>query len=142
MKKVLLLGALLSTIAFGAINGAEESKATANVTLTGKAIEALQISAAMNTIAFGTVVIGQDIPVKSTDINITTGTKGQKVRFNVAVGENGNGVKAYFGSEGTTTKDITIQGTDADKATVSFKYTPTTAGSLNTTVTITATYVE
>ena len=143
MKKVLLLGALLSTMAFGAIDGAEATKASATVNLTGKAIKRLQISAGTSSINFGTVVVNQTSQVQTSEISITQGTTGQKVKLSVSVGSGGDGVAAYFGSPGTSTKDITITGTsDTDKATVSFTYTPTVEGSLSTTATVTATYVE
>ena len=143
MKKVLLLGALLSTMAFGAIDGAEVTKASATVNLTGQAIKQLQISAGTSSINFGTVVVNQTSQVQTSEISITQGTTGQKVKLSVSVGSGGDGVAAYFDSPGTSTKDITITGTSGtDKATVSFTYTPTVEGSLSTTATVTATYVE
>lgn len=57
MKKVLLLGALLSTMAFGvAPSGATE--VTQDINLTGTSVEPLAITSDDTTIEFGSVVAG------------------------------------------------------------------------------------
>lgn len=141
MKKALLLGALLSTMAFGGtIVG--NTGVSDTITLTGNAIEVLTVTAGTDSIDFGTVVKGSKTEVKTSEITITGDTKQTGVTLTVAIdGTSASDVKGYFGSEGITSTDITLEG-GSKTETVSFIYQPSTTEDLSATATITAIYTE
>lgn len=99
MKKVLLLGALLSTMAFGAPSGAEEIQQTINI--TGTAVEPLSITSDNNTIEFGSVVAGTSKELE------------KEISFS---GEAGSTVKLTAKITGTkaTTLTVGLDGTSGD----------------------------
>lgn len=141
MKKVLLLGALLSTMAFaGTIVGNTEVSDT--ITLTGNAIEVLKVTAETKSIDFGTVVKNTKTPVQTSKITITGDTTQTGVKLTVAIdGTSADDVKGYFGSEETTSTVITLEGGTKEE-TVSFVYQPSSTTDLSATATITAIYTE
>lgn len=141
MKKVLLLGALLSTMAFGGtIVG--NTGVSDTIALTGNAIEVLTVTAGTDSIDFGTVVKGSKTEVKTSEITITGDTEQTGVTLTVAInGTSASDVKGYFGSEGTISTAITLEG-GSKKETVSFVYQPSSTTDLSATATITAIYTE
>lgn len=146
MKKVLLLGALLSTIAFGtAPEGAKP--ATAEVNLTGTAVPVLEITGGED-FEFGDVVIKTSKTLNKTFT--IKGAEGYTVTLEAelsgAVVElGGNILTVGIGEEGSTTTtsessiSVTADGVTRD---IYVKYNPTeTTHSLEgETLTLTATY--
>lgn len=141
MKKVLLLGALLSTMAFGGtIVG--NTGVSDTISLEGNAIEVLTVTAETKSIDFGTVVKGTKTPAQTSKIIITGDTIQTGVTLTVAIdGTSASDVKGYFGSEGTTSTAITLEGGKKEE-TVSFVYQPLSTTDLSAIATITAIYTE
>lgn len=142
MKKVLLLGALLSTMAFGEV---EQDNKQATINFTGKAIGVLTIEGGAD-VNFGTVVVGKDVTSSST---VTLkGEEKQNIKLTIStISEISTGtVVAYFdNNEGTKEKVVQIaegNGTVGQQETVNFKYTANASGEFTGTATITAIYTE
>lgn len=146
MKKVLLLGALLSTMAFGAPVGAEPS--TKDIILSGEAIEPVQITSTNSTLDFGTVV--KNNSKELTEELTITGTDGNTVKLTAVLSgtviENAENVlKVGIGSAGTGESaeetGITLTSGTVTK-TLYLTYSPTETGHTlsGEKVTLTATY--
>lgn len=133
MKKVLLLGALLSTMAFGAagdftFNGAEAT--TGEIELKGTAVAQVKINE-VPALDFGTVVAGAS---KNEVATITlNGVTGKTVKLSAALsGGKASTLKLEFvdSSSGTVStgkeEDFKTLTTD-DSAYLAVKYTPATA---------------
>lgn len=73
MKKVLLLGALLSTMAFEVTGKSDD----VIIKLTGVALQKLKVESSANFLNFGNVVAGSDLTIDSTTITVK-GTEGEK----------------------------------------------------------------
>lgn len=146
MKKVLLLGALLSTMAFGAPVGAEPS--TKDIILSGKAIEPVQITSTNSTLNFGTVVknkskeLTEELTITGTDGNTVTLTA---VLSGTVIESAENVLKVGIGSAGTgesaEERGITLTSGTVTK-TLYLTYSPTETGHTlsKEKVTLTATY--
>lgn len=146
MKKVLLLGALLSTMAFGAgPEGATSGSATVN--LTGKAVPVLEITDGGD-FTFGDVVVNttktlnKTFTIKGADgynVTLSAEVKGTVVNLNKSI------LTVGIGSEGSTATDseenITVTSSGVTKE-IYVKYAPTeTTHTLSgETLTLTATY--
>ena len=147
MKKVLLLGALLSTMAFGtSVSGtigdsSIGKSATATVNLNGNAIKAIEISTTTTEVNFGTILVGQ---TSKADVTFTIkGAQGKSGTLSANVSttsgtsshvttsfENSGSFSLASGSEGSTTEKLTLS------------YAPKAVETLTGTVTVTATYTD
>ena len=148
MKKVLLLGALLSTMAFG-VTGTGESDPL-EIKLTGLALQKLEVASNNPSIAFGNVVAGSSLTVDNTTITVK-GTTGGKAKLTATLsGTNSDTLTVGFDS------DVPLAATSASKenlavtptgvtTTLKVKYAPLDAeDSLgeDTKITLTAIYTE
>lgn len=155
MKKVLLLGALLSTMAFGAAEDFTHEGSTPSTTqinLKGKAINQVQISAT-ESLDFGTVVVNAS---KNEVATITlTGENTRRVALNAKLeGDKKSALKIEFvDSEiGTVSSEKeednkTVLMTEEDNKTyLAVKYTPKSSNDgltdSGTKVLLTATYTD
>ena len=149
MKKVLLLGALLSTMAFGeegiasgSIAGSDTNKSKSiEITFSGTVYKQMTITADNKQVNFGKMVVGQN---SSAEINlILTGQKSSAATLSAAksmTGDNDSalvisfdqGETVSFSSSGDATKKMNLV------------YTPTSSatGEISGTVTVTATYSD
>lgn len=145
MKKVLLLGALLSTMAFG-VDGEVSGQtgltsSTEQINFTGTALKALKITADETTVSFGTLVVGQ---VSTAKVGLSLeGADTKRATLKAAVtidGETDPGsVVASFTGTGTGTVSFS-SGTGKDQLTL--VYTPTKEGEIAGNVVVTATYTD
>lgn len=147
MKKVLLLGALLSTMAFGALTGTGESTPV-EITLSGTALKQLEVEAGQSSIAFGQVVA--NTTAESDAITITVkGTTGGKAKLTAEItGTKKNTLKVQFDDAGYTAESAAKEGLMVTESGVTTKlkvsYTPQNENDSLTTETIklTAIYTE
>lgn len=146
MKKVLLLGALLSTMALGApangsVSGTIESAKTNEIPFSGKALAPVTITAGSDSIQFGTLVVGQKSTATVT-LNLTgADEKTASLRAEVKGIENTDPGSVVASFTGTGNGTVSFSGgTGTDELTL--VYTPTKAGEISGTVTVTATYTE
>lgn len=143
MKKALLLGALLSTMAFGAageVSGQTGlTSSTEQIKFTGTALKALKITADETTVNFGTLVIGQ----KSTaTVGLTlegadTKTANLEAKVTIDDEKDPGSVVASFTGTGAGTVSFT---SGAGKDELTLVYTPTKDGEISGNVVVTATY--
>lgn len=145
MKKVLLLGALLSTMAFGAasegiVSGeAGLSAKTSEIPFTGTAYKPVTITAANESVEFGTLVVGQT-STATVALNLTgddekTATLSAEIKGLDSTDP--GSVEASFTGTGKGTVSFS-GGTGTDELTL--VYTPTKAGTISGNVVVTATY--
>lgn len=149
MKKVLLLGALLSTMAFGevgtasgTITGDETNKSKSmEITFSGTVYKQMTITADNQNVNFGKMVVGQN---SSAEINLTlTGQKESVATLSATKSMSGDSDSALVISfEQGESVNFSASG-DATK-TMSLVYTPTSSatGEISGTVTVTATYSD
>ncbi len=153
MKKVLLLGALLSTMAFGAAGNFTHKDSTpteATISLKGTAIEQVKIiSGTEDAIEFGTVVIGAK-KLETREIGLSgTGTYNVSLTATVT-GTNSNVLDIAFGDtvsdgagQSASTKVALSGGTGTAK--IAIQYAPTGTGHSLTNgeiINLTATYTD
>lgn len=141
-KRILLALAILSTVAFGeTVTGTIEGTISGNgmsaskdITLTGRAVKAVELNTEVSTVDFGTVLLG-----RTSTADVVLVLNGEK-DFNVE-----------FVATDLTAKKVKISGLDKVKLTgenqditMNLVYTPTaTTDNLeNTTLTVTATYAD
>lgn len=144
MKKVLLLGALLSTMAFGVASKGEVSgtnglsATTSEISLSGTALKPVTITAANDSVEFGTLVVGQT-STATVALSLTgDDTKTAKLSASInGVTEDSGSVVASFTGAGTGKVSFS-GGTGTDELTL--VYTPTKAGTISGNVVVTATY--
>ena len=145
MKKVLLLGALLSTMAFGtSVNGtigdsSIGKSATATVNLNGNAIKAIEISTTTTEVNFGTILVGQ---TSKADVNFTIGGapgKSGTLSANVST-TSGTSSHVTTSFENSGRFSLTSGESTTEKLTLS--YAPKAVETLTGTVTVTATYTD
>lgn len=123
-KRIFMIGimATLSITAFGAT-----SDGTVDLTISGKAIQKLVLTATENTIDFGKVLTGSS-KTKTSELTVK-GTTGESVTITADLSNlNGLVVLANDSEVTTSGKKLTIAGTDADKATIGLTYSPIKAG--------------
>lgn len=148
MKKVLLLGALLSTMAFG-VTGTGKSDDVI-IKLTGVALQKLEVQSNAGSLNFGNVVAGSDLTIDSTTITVK-GTEGGKAKLTATLsGTNSDTLTVGFDN------DVPLAATSAAKenlavtptgvtTTLKVNYAPVDAeDSLgeDTKITLTAIYTE
>lgn len=149
MKKVLLLGALLSTMAFGAgaaskgmVSGTDGTSAkTSEINFSGTAYKPVTITAANDSVEFGTLVVGQ-ISTATVGLNLTgdnakTATLSAEVK-GLDSSDPGSVVASFTGTGQGRVEFSGEAGTDE----LTLVYTPTKAGSISGSVVVTATYNE
>lgn len=143
MKKVLLLGALLSTMAFGtSVSGTIEDpstgkSATATVNLKGEAIRAIEIETTTTEVNFGTILVGQ---TSKADVNFTIeGAQGKSGTLSAEVSTtSGTKDKVTTSFDGGNTFSLDSSELTTKKLTLA--YAPEAVETLTGTVTVTATY--
>ena len=148
MKKVLLLGALLSTMAFG-VTGTGDSTPV-EIKLTGVALQKLKVESSASSLDFGNVVAGSNLTIDDTTITVK-GTTGGKARLTATLsGTNSDTLTVGFDS------DVPLAATSAAKenlavtpdgvtTTLKVNYAPLDAQdslSTDTMITLTAIYTE
>ena len=145
MKKVLLLGALLSTMAFGtSVNGTIEDSsigksATATVNLNGNAIKAIEISTTTKNVNFGTILVGQ---TSKADVTFTIkGAQGKSGTLSANVSTTSgtsSHVTTSFGNSGS----FSLASGESTTEKLTLSYAPKAVETLTGTVTVTATYTD
>lgn len=139
MKKTFFMIGILAALSMTAFG--EDSNGTIDLTINGQAIEKLTLTTTDNVINFGKVLTGSSKTASST--LIIKGTTGEAVTITADLSTLNDAVTFATESEiKASGKQLTIAGTDADKATISLKYSPKKAEDTlsNATLTVTAAY--
>ena len=145
MKKVLLLGALLSTIAFGtSVNGTIEDSsigksATATVNLNGNAIKAIEISTTTKNVNFGTILVGQ---TSKADVTFTIkGAQGKSGTLSANVSTT-SGTSSHVTTSFENSGSFSLTSGESTTEKLTLSYAPQAVETLTGTVTVTATYTD
>lgn len=145
MKKVLLLGALLSTMAFGtSVSGTIENSsigksATATVDLKGNAIRAIAISTTTTEVNFGTILVGQ---TSKADVNFTIGgAQGKSGTLSAEVSTT-SGTSSYVTTSFENSGSFSLTSGESTTEKLTLSYAPKAVETLTGTVTVTATYTD
>ena len=145
MKKVLLLGALLSTIAFGtSVSGTIEDSsigksATATVNLNGKAIKAIEISTTTKNVNFGTILVGQ---TSKADVTFTIkGAPGKSGTLSANVSTT-SGTSSHVTTSFENSGSFSLASGESTTEKLTLSYAPKAVETLTGTVTVTATYTD
>ena len=145
MKKVLLLGALLSTMAFGtSVNGTIEDSsigksATATVNLNGNAIKAIEISTTTTEVNFGTILVGQ---TSKADVTFTIkGAQGKSGTLSANVSTT-SGTSSYVTASFENSGSFSLASGESTTEKLTLSYAPKAVETLAGTVTVTATYTD
>lgn len=145
MKKVLLLGALLSTMAFGtSVSGTIEDlsigkSATATVNLNGNAIRAIEISTTTKNVNFGTILVGQ---TSKADVTFTIeGAQGKSGTLSANVSTT-SGTSSYVTASFENSGSFSLASGESTTEKLTLSYAPEAAETLTGTVTVTATYTD
>lgn len=148
MKKVLLLGALLSTMAFGVTGTGQSEDVT--IKLSGVALQKLKVESSASSLNFGNVVAGSNLTIDDTTITVK-GTTGGKAKLTATLsGTNSDTLTVGFD------EDVSLTATSAEKGnlavtpagvttTLKVNYAPVDAQdslSADTMITLTAIYTE
>lgn len=141
-KRILLAMAILSTsllaasgeIALSGTISGEGTTASKNIALTGKAVKAVSLESDIETVDFGTVMLGK---TATTSVGLTVGgEKDFKVQLSTEPVSN-------IVVTGLTDKITLTSSTETVAVPMTLAYTPTTAGeTLSTTLTVTASYID
>ena len=145
MKKVLLLGALLSTMAFGtSVSGNVENSsvgksATATVSLNGNAIRAIEISTTTKDVDFGTILVGQ---TSKADVTFTIeGAEGKSGTLSAEVSTT-SGTSSYVTTSFEKSGSFSLTSGESTTEKLTLSYAPKAVEKLTGTVTVTATYTD
>lgn len=145
MKKVLLLGALLSTMAFGtSVSGNVENSsvgksATATVSLNGNAIRAIEISTTTKNVNFGTILVGQ---ISKADVTFTIeGAQGKSGTLSANVSTT-SGTSSYVTASFENSGSFSLASGESTTEKLTLSYAPKAVETLAGTVTVTATYTD
>lgn len=145
MKKVLLLGALLSTMAFGtSVSGNVENSsvgksATATVSLNGNAIRAIEISTTTKDVDFGTILVGQ---TSKADVTFTIeGAEGKSGTLSAEVSTT-SGTSSYVTTSFENSGSFSLTSGESTTEKLTLSYAPKAVEKLTGTVTVTATYTD
>ena len=145
MKKVLLLGALLSTMAFGtSVNGtigdsSIGKSATATVNLNGNAIRAIEISTTTKNVNFGTILVGQ---TSKADVTFTIkGAQGKSGTLSANVSTT-SGNSSYVTASFENSGSFSLASGESTTEKLTLSYAPKVVETLTGTVTVTATYTD
>lgn len=145
MKKVLLLGALLSTMAFGtSVSGNVENSsvgksATATVSLNGNAIRAIEISTTTKNVNFGTILVGQ---TSKADVTFTIeGAQGKSGTLSANVSTT-SGTSSYVTASFENSGSFSLASGESTTEKLTLSYAPKAVETLAGTVTVTATYTD
>jgi hypothetical protein len=145
MKKVLLLGALLSTMAFGtSVSGTIEDSsigksATATVNLNGNAIRAIEISTTTKNVNFGTILVGQ---TSKADVTFTIeGAQGKSGTLSANVSTT-SGTSSYVTASFENSGSFSLASGESTTEKLTLSYAPEAVETLTGTVTVTATYTD
>lgn len=145
MKKVLLLGALLSTMAFGtSVSGNVENSsvgksATATVSLNGNAIRAIEISTTTKDVDFGTILVGQ---TSKADVTFTIeGAQGKSGTLSAEVSTT-SGTSSYVATSFENSGSFSLTSGESTTEKLTLSYAPKAVEKLTGTVTVTATYTD
>ena len=145
MKKVLLLGALLSTMAFGtSVSGTIENSstgksATATVDLKGEAIRAIEISTTTTEVNFGTILVGQ---TSKADVNFTIGgAQGKSGTLSAEVSTT-SGTSSHVTTSFENSGRFSLTSGESTTGKLTLSYAPKVVETLAGTVTVTATYTD
>lgn len=145
MKKVLLLGALLSTMAFGtSVNGtigdsSIGKSATATVNLNGNAIKAIEISTTTTEVNFGTILVGQ---TSKADVNFTIGgAQGKSGTLSAEVSTT-SGTSSHVTTSFKNSGRFSLTSGESTTEKLTLSYAPKVVETLTGTVTVTATYTD
>lgn len=143
MKKVLLLGALLSTMAFGtSVSGTIEDSsigksATATVNLNGNAIRAIEISTTTKNVNFGTILVGQ---TSKADVTFTIkGAQGKSGTLSANVSTT-SGTSSHVTTSFENSGSFSLTSGESTTEKLTLSYAPQAVETLTGTVTVTATY--
>ena len=143
MKKVLLLGALLSTMAFGtSVSGTIENSsigksATATVNLNGNAIKAIEISTTTKNVNFGTILVGQ---TSKADVTFTIkGAQGKSGTLSANVSTT-SGTSSHVTTSFENSGSFSLTSGESTTEKLTLSYAPQAVETLTGTVTVTATY--
>ena len=139
MKKAFFMVGILAALSMTAFGA--ETDGTVDLTISGKAIEKLELGATETVINFGSVLTGKSKTASST--LTVSGTKGEAVTITADLG-NLNGLVTLTDSSEITAsgKKLTLAGTDADKAIIELEYSPKKSGDdlKDATLTVTVAY--
>lgn len=145
MKKVLLLGALLSTMAFGtSVSGTIEDSsigksATATVNLNGNAIKAIEISTTTKNVNFGTILVGQ---TSKADVTFTIkGAQGKSGTLSANVSTT-SGTSSHVTTSFENSGSFSLTSGESTTEKLTLSYAPQAVETLTGTVTVTATYTD
>ena len=145
MKKVLLLGALLSTMAFGtSVSGTIENSsigksATATVNLNGNAIRAIEISTTTKNVNFGTILVGQ---TSKADVTFTIkGAQGKSGTLSANVSTT-SGTSSHVTTSFENSGSFSLASGESTTEKLTLSYAPKAVETLTGTVTVTATYTD
>ena len=145
MKKVLLLGALLSTMAFGtSVNGtigdsSIGKSATATVNLNGNAIKAIEISTTTTEVNFGTILVGQ---TSKADVTFTIkGAEGKSGTLSANVSTT-SGTSSHVTTSFENSGSFSLASGESTTEKLTLSYAPEAVETLTGTVTVTATYTD
>lgn len=145
MKKVLLLGALLSTMAFGtSVNGtigdsSIGKSATATVNLNGNAIRAIEISTTTKNVNFGTILVGQ---TSKADVTFTIkGAEGKSGTLSANVSTT-SGTSSHVTTSFENSGNFSLASGESTTEKLTLSYAPNAVETLTGTVTVTATYTD
>lgn len=145
MKKVLLLGALLSTMAFGtSVNGtigdsSIGKSATATVNLNGNAIRAIEISTTTTEVNFGTILVGQ---TSKADVTFTIkGAEGKSGTLSANVSTT-SGTSSHVTTSFENSGSFSLASGESTTEKLTLSYAPKAVETLTGTVTVTATYTD
>ena len=145
MKKVLLLGALLSTMAFGtSVSGTIEDSsigksATATVNLNGNAIRAIEISTTTKNVNFGTILVGQ---TSKADVTFTIkGAQGKSGTLSANVSTT-SGTSSHVTTSFENSGSFSLTSGESTTEKLTLSYAPQAVETLTGTVTVTATYTD
>ena len=145
MKKVLLLGALLSTMAFGtSVNGtigdsSIGKSATATVNLNGNAIRAIEISTTTKNVNFGTILVGQ---TSKADVTFTIkGAEGKSGTLSANVSTT-SGTSSHVTTSFENSGSFSLASGESTTEKLTLSYAPKVVETLTGTVTVTATYTD
>lgn len=145
MKKVLLLGALLSTMAFGtSVNGtigdsSIGKSATATVNLNGNAIRAIEISTTTKNVNFGTILVGQ---TSKADVTFTIkGAEGKSGTLSANVSTT-SGTSSHVTTSFENSGSFSLASGESTTEKLTLSYAPQAVETLTGTVTVTATYTD
>ena len=143
MKKVLLLGALLSTMAFGTLvsgtigDSSIGKSATATVNLNGNAIRAIEISTTTKNVNSGTILVGQ---TSRADVTFTIkGAEGKSGTLSANVSTT-SGTSSHVTTSFENSGSFSLASGESTTEKLTLSYAPQAVETLTGTVTVTATY--